>query len=268
MSRVRLLFALPLLLFCGLSAPAMGLAHFGMVLPSEQVVMDAAHNKVELQLKFWHPFENKGMDLARPKSFAVWHDGKATDLLLALKEAKEQGHSAWRVEYALARPGLYSFVMEPQPYWEEAEDCFIIHHTKAITSAFGEDEGWNEPLGLRTEIVPLVKPYALYAGNLFQGRVLLDGKPVPGAEVEVEWYPGPDLRGDAPNEMLITQTVLADADGVFSYVMPLEGWWGFAALNTAPETLQHQGKEKKVELGAVLWLRAHHAPRVDPLSKK
>lgn len=71
--------------------------------------------------------------------------------------------------------------MEPQPYWEPAEDCYIVHYTKAYVAAFGEEEGWDEPAGLKTEIVPLTRPFGNYAGNVFQGQVLLNGKPVPGA---------------------------------------------------------------------------------------
>lgn len=242
-------------------------AHFGMVLPSEQVVMDSKKNTLAIDLKFWHPFENTGMNLDKPKSFRVIHLGKSTDLLPALKERKEQGKSVWGGAYTLSRPGLYAFVMEPQPYWEKEEDCFIIHHSKAYVAAFGDDEGWAEPLGLKTEIVPLAKPYGLYAGNSFQGQVLLDGKPVPGAEVEVEWYPGLKLAGQAPNDMMVTQTVKADGAGIFTYVMPWAGWWGFAALNTSPETMPHEGQQKKVELGAVLWLRAHEAQKAQPLKK-
>jgi len=36
-------------------------------------------------------------------------------------------------------------------------------------TAFGDDEGWDEEIGLKTEIVPLSKPFGLYAGNIFQG---------------------------------------------------------------------------------------------------
>ena len=36
---------------------------------------------------------------------------------------------------------------------------------------------------------------------------------------------------------------------------PNAGWWGFAALNTAPETMTQDGEEKAVELGAVIWVR-------------
>ena len=35
------------------------------------------------------------------------------------------------------------FYMEPKPYWEPAEDCFIIHYTKTVVTAFGDDEGWD-----------------------------------------------------------------------------------------------------------------------------
>jgi cobalt/nickel transport protein len=156
--------------------------------------------------------------------------------------------------------------MEPVPYFEKEEDCFIIHYTKVYVDAFGDDEGWDKPLGLKTEIVPLVRPGGLYAGNSFQGQVLLDGKPVPHSEVEIEWYPGPSRRGQAPVESLITQTVRADAAGVFTYTAPREGWWGFAALNEAEKGLPFQGTEKPVELGAVLWV--HFQPLLPPTPLK
>ena len=143
--------------------------------------------------------------------------------------------------------------MEPEPYFEPAEDTYIIHYTKTAVAAFGGEEGWDEPLGLKTEIVPLTRPFGNYAGNVFQGRVLLDGKPVPGAEVEVESYN--KAKGHtAPNEYFVTQVVKADENGVFSYGVPWAGWWGFAALNTAKEKLDYKGEPKPIELGAVLWL--------------
>ena len=68
-------------------------------------------------------------------------------------------------------------------------------------------------LGLKTEIVPLSKPFGLWEHNVFQGVVKMDGAPVPYAEVEVEFLN--DRAGaTAPDELMITQTVKADADGV------------------------------------------------------
>jgi cobalt/nickel transport protein len=112
-------------------------------------------------------------------------------------------------------------------------------------ASFGEEEGWDVPAGLRTEIVPLTRPFANYAGNVFQGRVLMEGKPVAGAVVEVEYY-NKEGRYAAPNEYFVTQSVLTDADGVFTYAVPWAGWWGFAALNTAPEKIDYNGEKKGV----------------------
>lgn len=81
----------------------------------------------------------------------------------------------------------------------------------------------------------------------------LDGEAVPYAEVEVEYY-NEDLSAQAPSDLMITQTIKADADGVFTYAAPQAGWWGFAALNTADYTLPQDGEEKAVELGAVIWV--------------
>ena len=90
-------------------------------------------------------------------------------------------------------------------------------------------------------------------GTGIGGGVVLDGKPVPGAEVEVESY-NKTKGHTAPNEYFVTQVVKADENGVFSYGVPWAGWWGFAALNTAKEKLDYKGEPKPIELGAVLWL--------------
>jgi cobalt/nickel transport protein len=241
-------------------------AHFGLIIPSAPLVSEAGAAGIKLDLRFWHPFENKGLDMAEPQKFQVWVHGRPEDLKPALREGRDLGFKTWSADYRLSRPGLHAFTLEQSPYWEAAEDKFIIHYPKAYVGAFGDDEGWAEPLpGLKTEIVPLVKPDALYAGNVFTGRVLLDGRPVPGAEVEVEWYPGPGLAGRAPSAAMIPQAVRADADGVFSYAAPRSGWWGLAALTEADYTLPQEGQDKAVELGAVLWLYFHDFPPAEPI---
>ena len=230
------------------------LAHFGMVIPSQSNVMESREAKVALSLKFWHPFENSGMNLEKPASFQVFFDGKAESLLTGLQEKKERGFVTWQGEYTIKRPGLYAFIMEPRPYFEKEEDCFIVHITKTYVSAFGGGEDWDKPLGLKAEIVPLTDPNALYAGNVFQGRVLQNGKPVPGATVEVEWYPGEGRKGEAAYENMLTHTVKADDSGIFTFAAPRAGWWGFAALLEDEAKITHEGSEKNVEVGAVVWV--------------
>jgi cobalt/nickel transport protein len=229
------------------------LAHFGMVIPSENIVTPQKKS-VDLTLSFSHPFERKGMELVKPLKFFAVHDGHVTDLLGSLQKTTVMDHSAWKTTYRIKRPGVYYFAMEPKPYWEPAEDVSIIHYTKTVVAAFGGDEGWDEPIGLATEIVPMLRPFGNYAGNTFTGKVLLKGKPVPYAEVEVEFY-NKDGKYKTPSEYHITQVVKADSNGIFSFSCPLAGWWAFAALNEADYTLNDpSGKAKGVELGAVLWI--------------
>ncbi len=249
---MKRLFILVIVCICAMFWAESTLAHFGMVIPSDSMVMQADNRTVNLKLSFSHPFEVIGMELAKPAVFGVMAIGKKIDLLQTLKETKVMDHTAWETSYTIKRPGVYMFYMEPQPYWEPAEDCYIVHYTKTVVTAFGDDEGWDEEVGLKTEIVPLSKPYGLYAGNVFQGIVKVDGKPVPFCEVEVEYY-NEDGKAEAPTDYMVAQTIKTDANGVFTYAVPKAGWWGFAGLNTSDEKV----KGKDVEIGAVLWIRFH-----------
>jgi len=232
-------------------------SHFGMLIPSDSMVMQEDSRTVTLTLSFSHPFEMVGMELVKPKTFTVLAGGKKQDLRGALEKTEIMAHTAWQSSYAVKRPGVYVFYMEPEPYWEPAEDSFIIHYTKTVVTAFGDDEGWDTEIGLKTEIIPLSKPFGLYAGNVFQGIVKLNGKPIPFAEVEVEYY-NIDKKHTAPTDYMITQTIKADPNGVFTYAAPFPGWWGFAALNKADFKLSHDGEKKDVELGAVIWVKFHN----------
>ncbi len=238
-------------------------AHFGTVIPSDDIVTQDDNKTLTVEVKFIHPMEGHYMEMVKPKQFGVMHDGKKTDLLGSLQEAKgkspdqSESFTFWKTDYKIRRPGDYTFYVEPKPYWEPAEDCFIIHYTKVCVDALGLEEGWDQHVGLETEIIPFTRPYGLWTGNLFTGQVLLKGKPVPFAEVEVEYLnasPGNISKIVPPADPYVTQVVKADANGVFSYAMPKAGWWGFAALNEASWTIKHDGHDKGVEIGAVFWV--------------
>lgn len=237
-------------------------AHFGTIIPSDDIVTQDDDKTLKIEVKFLHPLEGHYMEMVKPKQFGVMHDGKKTDLLASLQAAKAKGpdqdksFTFWQADFKIRRPGDYTFFVEPTPYWEPAEDCFIIHYTKVCVDALGLEEGWDEPVGLETEIIPMTRPYGLWTGNLFTGQVLLKGKPVPFAEVEVEYLnESPDNKSIVvpPSDPYVTQVVKADANGVFSYAMPRGGWWGFAALNEADWKIKHDGQDKGVEIGAVYW---------------
>lgn len=228
-------------------------AHFGMIIPSTPMLEQTDGRSIDLAVSFSHPFEAEGMPLARPAAFGVTHGGETVDLLDRLSPGAIMGADGFTLTLELTRPGVHIFHMTPEAYWEPDEGAFIVHHTKAYVAAYADDEGWDALIGLPIEIEPLTRPFGLWVGNLFQGVVVLDGAPVPFAEVEVEHYTG--APNAAPSDLMITQTIKADANGVFSYAAPRPGWWGFAALVESDETIAHEGVNRPVEIGAVIWVR-------------
>ena len=230
--------------------------HFLVLVPSTDIVTAEGRKTVALDVTFTHPMEQGPvMEMARPKQFGVLVGGKKTDLLGTLKARKVGGKTAYAASYRAKAPGDYVFYIEPAPYWEPAEGKMIVHYTKVVVDAFGAEEGWDAMVGFPVEIEPLVRPYGLWTGNQFRGIVRRGGKPVPFAEIEVE-YLNAGGKVKAPADPFVTQVIKADAHGVFSYAMPRAGWWGFAALLDGEKMRNPEGKMVDTELGALIWVRA------------
>jgi cobalt/nickel transport protein len=240
-----LFFVLSIVIF----PASMLFAHFQMIIPSKNIVNHGTGNKIKINVVFTHPFEGNMMNMEKPNSFGVMLNGKKTNLTEKLKMKKIKGFKTWAASYRFKKPGDYIFYVAPKPYWEPAENKFIIHYTKVVVDAYGLEEGWDNLVGFPAEIKPLVRPYGLWAGNIFRGVVLYKGKPVPFAEIEVEYY-NKDGKIKAPSDPYITQVIKADKNGVFSYAMPKAGWWGFAALMDGDKI---NGKD--VEIGALIWVK-------------
>lgn len=226
-------------------------AHFGVVIPSNSTIDDPSQAKEKITYKFTHPFEGMMMNLDKPIEAGVFVNGKK-EIISNLVEKKDGKMSYYEAEYNVKNPGIYQFYMDPKPYFEPAENIFIRHITKTVVDAYGYGDGWDEQIGLKTEIIPLTRPYALYKGNIFSGKVLYKGKPAKNSIVEVEYL---NLKGlKAPGEDYITQEVKTNEFGEFSFAMPLAGWWGFSALSQDDEKIKKDGKDYPVEIGAVIWV--------------
>lgn len=227
-------------------------AHFGSILPDKQIVDNQKDNVLTLTTAFNHPMDQTGMTMAMPQKLTVTAGDDLQDITSTLQPTSVLGKDAWTTQYKITKPGLYKFSLEPEPYWEPAEDKFIIHYSKVYVPAYGAEDGWETPLGVKTEIVPLTRPFGNYVGNLFRGKVLVDGKPAANTPVEVEFY-NKGKTAEAPNDIFVTQTAMTDDQGIFAYSVPWAGWWGFAALTDADYKIKKDGADKDVELGAVLW---------------
>lgn len=235
-----------------LATPA--LAHFQEIVPSADVLPEGG--KVTVDLVFTHPVEGGPvMEMKKPAKVGVLAGGKTTDLMDRLAEKPVDGKAAWSVAYDLPEPGAAVFYVEPQPYWEPSEGKYIVHYAKVIVDSYASGEGWDELVGLPVEIQPLTRPTGLWTGNVFSGVVLKEGRPVPFAEIEVEFINEGAVK--PPNDAFVTQVIKADANGTFTYAMPRAGWWGFAALTEGDKPMMSpEGKEVPVEDGALIWVKA------------
>lgn len=229
-------------------------AHFQQIIPSNDA--PAQGGPVTVEMLFTHPVEGGPvMEMKRPKRFGVMSGGKAIDLSGALKPMTKQGKTGWTAMYDLKQPGAAIFFVEPQPYWEPGEGKYIVHYSKVVVDSFVSGEGWDAMAGLPVEIEPLVRPTGVWTRNIFRGIVRRNGKPVPFAEVEVEFVNDGSVK--PPNDAFVTQVIKADGAGVFSYAMPRAGWWGFAALVESETKMKSpDGRDVPVELGGLIWVQA------------
>ncbi|CZE47184.1 DUF4198 domain-containing protein [Campylobacter geochelonis] len=248
-------------------------AHFQMVYTPESALNKGG--TIPLKVVFNHPFADEhtmDMGLQADKSrvgvedFYVIHKEKKTELKDSLKEIKFKGNSnegiGYSTDYKARTMGDHLFVLTPAPYFEANEDAYIQQITKMVVNVAGAPTDWDAELGLKAEIVPLTKPYAIWAGSTFTGIVKSNGKPVAFAEIEVEYLNHPvDIKENkmgkpfvkAPQDSFVTIGMKADANGEFTFGIPKAGWWGFAALGVGSDT-EYKGKELSQD--AVIWVQA------------
>ena len=263
-SYMKKIVILSLLVLFAAALPAS--AHFQMLYTPE-TILDKGGD-VPLKLVFTHPFEaGHTMDMGTPREFFVVNKEKRTDLLKTLKPitwtSLENKGKAFEAAFKLKGMGDYVFCLVPAPYYEKGEDAYIQQITKMIVNNGSLPTDWDADMGLKAEIVPLDKPYAIWAGGLFRGVVKSEGKPVPFAEIEVELMNHkPNMKENnfdkaaavkAPHDAFVTLTIKADANGTFAFAMPRAGWWGFAALGVGPDK-EFEGKELSQD--AVIWVQA------------
>ncbi|MBK1691702.1 DUF4198 domain-containing protein [Ectothiorhodospira mobilis] len=238
-------------------------AHFQLI-HTPGMMLDRPQ-EIGLKLIFGHPMENGHvMDMGRPEGFYVLQRGRQTDLTDTLEPMTWQGPEntarGYETTYRIRRNGDYTFVLKPAPYMEEAEDLYIQQITKVVLNKGGMPTGWNEPVGLETEIVPRTKPYQAFAGGTFTGQLLSEGQPAPGVECEVEYINtqvhgednafGASHLGPVPDTAI---SVITDDNGLFTFGIPRPGIWGFACLGSGPQKT-HAGKALSQD--AVLWIEA------------
>jgi cobalt/nickel transport protein len=262
------------LLLASVATAPVAHAHFQLLYTPEAALAEAA--EIPLALVFSHPFDNGyTMNMGTPEEIYVVSqrgegEPRKTDLKQYLTPIEWSGVDTKAAAFLVSPPrnvtrslGDYTFVLKPAPYYEQNEDKYIQQITKTVINIGGIPGDWDKPLGLPVEIVPLDKPYANWVGGVFRAVVLADGKPVPHAEIEVEYLNhepdiaarrfDPEGKVTAPQDSFTTLSIRADAMGQVMIGLPKAGWWGICALDL-DDGAMHEGKHLSVD--AVLWLKA------------
>ena len=247
-------------------------AHFQMLQVDEYI--HSKGGKITLSMPFSHPSHGGPvMEMSEPESFTVTHKGKTKDLTSELTSLSWKGvigtETGYKAETKLRGIGDYVFNLTPAPYLEVSEDSYIQQFTKTIINVGGLPTDWDTPSNGVAEIVPDAQPYAVYAGGLFTGVVMANGKPKAGIDVEVEFLNHPiNESGDGfednafieyPHENLNIITLKTDDNGRFFFGVPHAGYWGVAALGVGDKKVY---KSKSLSQDAVLWIQAHELKKL------
>ncbi|MDR0238670.1 MAG: DUF4198 domain-containing protein [Deltaproteobacteria bacterium] len=250
---------LPALLWLLLAASPACAEYFTILRANPPLVSDQNCKEINVSIAFGHPFAQTAADMDLVQMFAAIKypakkDGQSIrhEFLDTLKPGKYLKKNAWAATIPLPEPGLYQLVLETRPYWEETQGIFLQQFAQTLVPVQGCEHGWEIPVGLKLEILPLTRPFGLMAPALFTGRVLFDGKILPDTPVRIE-YLNEDKRA-VPSTYHQTQRVRTDEYGIFSFVCPHPGWWGFAAVTQGAPLKGSDGQPKNTELSGVLWI--------------
>ncbi len=262
-----------------LTAAVAASAHFQVIYTPE---VETNAKSLDLKLFFTHPYDGNTILLTGRdekmtgqgiKEAFLYHNGEKTDLKSAVKKIEFKSNNDKADGYDLKLDasngyksgGNYCVMVNPAPYWEPAEELYIHQITKLFINrgGLGEMEWADRITEGYTEIVPLASPYGVTQGSLFRAKVLdSNGKPVEGAMVEIE-YLNYDIdmnqnlfggKAKIDDEKRGMQFMVTDVNGIFSFVPPRSGWWGFAALSAGSEKTYNG---KGLEQDPVIWIKVN-----------
>jgi cobalt/nickel transport protein len=247
-----------------LSISTSAMAHYQMMY-TENTALEIA-KKIKLNLIFTHPFSGAyTMNMSGVEELYVINRSKKKDLKKDLKEITYKDINSdgkgYELSYKARRMGDHLFVLKPTPYYDETSKSYIQQVTKSIVNVAGIPSDWDSELGLEVEIVPLTKPYAIWAGSSFTGIVKSNKKVVPYAQIDVKYLNreidtktntlgNPKIK--APQNAFENMIIKANKDGEFTFTIPKEGFWGFRAVDIGNNK---KYKDIKLEQDAVLWVQ-------------
>lgn len=224
--------------------------------------------EADILMSLMQPQAYQAWDMDMPQSFALffqadregWPEESPVrkDLLGDVEEIRYLDKKAWGANVALPEPGLYQFIMEGKPFWNEKKNEFFQQSAKLYLPVLSNGSGWDKPVSQDLEIVPLTRPYGLQNPAFFSAMLLKNGKAVSNARVmagrlNVNKKAAPSRW----HEQMETRT---DQAGIFSFVLNEAGWWYCEALVRGEPLKGTDGQMKEARKSAIIWLYVEKKP--------
>lgn len=262
----------------GLCFAAPAPAHFHVYWPQMEGCYAKPAEVVTWRYFWGHPYEMLISDAQPPKFFMFI--SKKQEVSLAPRDIRLQDQEsgqdrrAFEVEYKVPGPGNYYLCLESPLYFIPEEPAFWQDYVKQPLHV-GSAEGWDQPVGLAVEIIPLTRPYGWPAGSVFRGKALAKNKALTRATVEIEKFNGffvprdqlPKDRLGGENGPLITRVTKTDHLGYFACTLDSPGWW-IISVSAPAGKKTHEGKTYPVEMRGGLWIYVEPPPPpLDPPEK-
>lgn len=220
--------------------------------------------EVDVLMTRMDPFRHLAEEMSMPQLFAVLRFDDHTlpregvmqpervDLLGDVEEAQYLDKKAWGANVALDKPGLYQFIIETRPWWNEADQRYDQHYVKSFLPVYGVETGWEYPAGLPVEIVPLSRPFGLSNPSLFSGRVLDHGKPRAGVIIRAQRI---NLENcPVPSRWHEDVAVRSNERGEFALVLNRPGWWCCTAIMEGTPLKGNDGDPRPLQIGSAVWV--------------
>lgn len=192
-------------------------------------------------------------------SIYVIHNGKKRDLstivlpdFFTVRDGKAESYTIpVSRRQGFSHAGDYVIVVEHQQHWKKSLGYYKQKVAKAYINNGGLLTDWpNRVLVNKPEIIPLVRPFAIFPGTLFRAEVVNGkGSKIPHARILIEFLNyKTSSAGVVSDTPIITQaergiqTIFADSSGTFSFIPQVAGVWTFTLVD-GDENLTIDGKE-------------------------
>lgn len=182
------------------------------------------------------PFQGLLYDLKLPKVEIYAPGEKPTPLsLLRIKlrdPATGKKRYAYKAHFVPKKEGDYFLVLSTEPTLVP-ESNEVWQEFVKVPLHLVREGAWDQILGLPIEIILLTRPYGLTLGVPFRGRILFQGRPLPGAKIQVIPFHGafippqalPQDQWGQTDYALMYQASLTNEEGEFITGFAHEGWW-------------------------------------------